>query len=127
MMKYVRHGTRSLLAAQHLATREMLGLVRARHRSAAFIEVLRLLDAHDAPDVKIPMVLDNHSAHTARETPAYFATRPKRLAFVFTPTHGAWLNLMEMFFAKLTRQFLRICGSAPSRSWIPASSSIWTH
>jgi len=105
--EYVRHGTRSLLAGLDLATGEVLGLVRARHRSAEFIEFLQLLDAHYAPDVKIQIVLDNHSAHTSRETQAYLATRPNRFEFVFTPKHGSWLNVVEMFFAKLTRQCLR--------------------
>ncbi|MFA5453508.1 MAG: hypothetical protein WC248_08040, partial [Candidatus Methanomethylophilaceae archaeon] len=27
--------------------------------------------------------------------------------FVFTPTHGSWLNMIEMFFSKITRSFLR--------------------
>ena len=27
--------------------------------------------------------------------------------FVFTPKHGSWLNLVEGFFSKLTRQMLK--------------------
>jgi hypothetical protein len=105
--EYVRHGTRSLLAGLDLATGEVLGLVRACHRRAECIEFLQMLDAHYAPELKIQIVLDNHSAHTSRETRAYLATRPNRFEFVFTPKHGSWLNLVEMFFAKLTRQFVR--------------------
>lgn len=105
--EYVRHGTRSLLAGLDLATGEVLGLVRARHRSAEFIEFLQALDTHYAADLKIQIVRDNHSAHTSRETQAYLATRPNRFEFVFTPKHGSWLNLVELFFAKLTQQFLR--------------------
>jgi transposase len=32
---------------------------------------------------------------------------PGRFEFVFTPTHGSWLNMIESFFSKLTRQMLR--------------------
>lgn len=32
---------------------------------------------------------------------------PNRFEFVFTPLHGSWLNLIESFFAKMTRQVLR--------------------
>lgn len=27
--------------------------------------------------------------------------------FVFTPTHGSWLNLIESFFGKMTKQMLK--------------------
>ena len=30
-----------------------------------------------------------------------------RFKFVFTPTHGSWLNLIESFFSKMTKQMLR--------------------
>ena len=32
---------------------------------------------------------------------------PNRFEFVFTPKHGPWLNMIEMFFSKMTRSFLR--------------------
>lgn len=41
------------------------------------------------PPVKIQVVLDNHSAHTSKETRAYLATKPNRFAFVFTPVHAS--------------------------------------
>jgi hypothetical protein len=44
--EYVRHGTLSLLAGIDLLSGEVLGLVRKRHRSAEFIEFLKLADAH---------------------------------------------------------------------------------
>ena len=38
------------------------------------------------------IILDNHSAHTSKETRHYLATVPNRFEFVFTPTHGSWLR-----------------------------------
>jgi transposase len=105
--EYRRLGTLSLLAGLDLATGEVLGLVRSQHRSAEFVEWLQALDARYGPDTKIQVILDNHSAHTSRETRAYLATRPNRFEFVFTPVHASWLNLIEMFFAKLAKQCLR--------------------
>ena len=52
-------------------------------------------------------MLDNHSAHISKETRAYLATVPNRFEFIFTPTHGSWLNLVEVFFSKLARTLLR--------------------
>ena len=105
--EYKRLGTRTLLAGIDLATGEVLGLVRARHRSREFVEFLQALDAKYGADMKIQVVLDNHSAHTSKETRTYLATKPNRFAFVFTPVHASWLNLIEMFFAKLAKQCLR--------------------
>ncbi len=53
------------------------------------------------------MVLDNHSAHISKETQAYLKKHPDRFEFVFTPKHGSWLNLIEVFFSKIARSFLR--------------------
>lgn len=55
----------------------------------------------------IRLVLDNHSAHTSKETKVYLETRAGKFIFVFTPKHGSWLNLIESFFGKMTRQCLR--------------------
>jgi transposase len=105
--EYVRHGTLSLLAGIDLWNGEVLGLVRDRHRSAEFIEFLRMADAHYPSDARIRMVLDNHSAHVSRETRTFLATVPNRFEFIFTPTHGSWLNLIESFFGKMARTLLR--------------------
>lgn len=32
---------------------------------------------------------------------------PGRFEFVFTPKHGSWLNMVEGFFSKMTKQMLR--------------------
>lgn len=105
--EYIRHGTLSLLAGIDLWSGEVLGLVRDRHRSAEFIEFLRLADAHYPTAARIRMVLDNHSAHISRQTRAFLATVPNRFEFIFTPTHGSWLNLIESFFGKMAKTLLR--------------------
>ena len=56
----------------------------------------------------IKLILDNHSAHISRETRAWLDARPPgRFAFIFTPKHGSWLNLIEGFFSKFARSVLR--------------------
>jgi transposase len=105
--EYERHGTLSLLAGIDLLRGEVLGLVRERHRSAEFIEFLQRAHAHYPAPARIRVVLDNHSAHISRETQAYLASVPNRFEFIFTPTHGSWLNLIEVFFSKLARTLLR--------------------
>uniref|UniRef100_UPI0009DC99E0 transposase n=1 Tax=Paenibacillus sp. FSL R5-0912 TaxID=1536771 RepID=UPI0009DC99E0 len=58
-------------------------------------------------ELRIQIILDNHSAHISKETNAYLATLPERFEFTFTPKHGSWLNVIESFFAKMTKQVLR--------------------
>ncbi len=105
--EYVRHGTVSLLAGIDLLNGHVHGLVTERHRSREFIQFLRKVDAHYPAEVKIRLVLDNHSAHISKETRGYLASVPNRFEFIFTPKHGSWLNLVESFFAKVTKTLLR--------------------
>ena len=53
------------------------------------------------------LVLDNNSVNTSKKTRAFLATIPERFEFVFTPKHGSWLNMIEVFFGKLTHQMYR--------------------
>ena len=105
--EYVRHGTLSLLAGIDLHTGQITELVSESHTSKDFVEFLTKLDQTYPQHQSIRLVLDNHSAHISKETRSYLATRPQRFQFVFTPTHGSWLNLIETFFSKMTRTLLR--------------------
>ena len=105
--EYKRLGTVSLLAGIDLQTGEAIPLVRDRHSSKEYIEFLQLLDSKYPKGDKIRLVLDNLKVHTSEETRKYLATIPGRFEFVFTPKHGSWLNLVEGFFSKLTRQSLK--------------------
>lgn len=105
--EYKRHGTLSLLAGIDLVTGEVIGSVEERHRSREFVEFLKKLDAHYSPELRIQIILDNHSAHISKETNAYLATVLDRFELIFTPKHGSWLNVIESFFAKMTKQVLR--------------------
>ena len=105
--EYKRHGTLSLLCGIDLLSGELLSRVEERHRSREFIAWLRDVDAHYPEDWKIQIILDNHSAHISKETQKYLASVPNRFEFTFTPKHGSWLNLVEVFFSKLARSLLR--------------------
>lgn len=104
--EYVRLGTLSLLAAIDLLTGEAIPLISQTHKSSDFVSFLRKLDEKYPSGDKIRLILDNHSAHTSKETQEYLNTIPGRFEFVFTPTHGSWLNMVEGFFSKLTKQML---------------------
>jgi len=66
-----------------------------------------MVDASYPKGKKIQIILDNHSAHISEETQVFLKTKPNRFEFVFTPVHASWLNIIESFFAKLTKTVLR--------------------
>lgn len=105
--EYKRLGALSLLAAIDLQTGEAIPLVREKHSSKECIEFLKLLDDKYPKGDKIRIVLDNLKVHTSEATRKYLATVLGRFEFVFTPKHGSWLNMVEGFFSKMTRQMLR--------------------
>ena len=105
--EYKRLGTLSLLAAIDLQTGEAIPLVRDKYSSTEYIEFLKLLDDKYPKGDKLRIVLDNLKVHTSEATRKYLATVPGRFEFVFTPKHGSWLNMVESFFSKMTRQMLR--------------------
>jgi len=105
--EYKRLGTISLLTGIDLQTGEAIPLVKESHNSNDYIEFLKLLDNKYPKEDKIRLVLDNLKVHSSVETRKYLATVPGRFEFVFTPKHGSWLNLVEGFFSKMTRQMLK--------------------
>lgn len=105
--EYKRLGTISLLAAIDLLTGEAIPLVRNTHNSDDFIDFLKLLDERYATGDTIQIILDNHSVHTSKKVKQFLSTMPGRFVFVFTPKHGSWLNMIEGFFGKMTRQMLK--------------------
>lgn len=105
--EYKRLGTLSLLAGIDLQTGEAIPLVSETHNSKDYIKFLKILDNKYPEGDKIRIVLDNVKVHTSEETRKYLATVPGRFEFVFTPKHGSWLNMVESFFSKMTKQMLR--------------------
>jgi transposase len=105
--EYKRLGTVSLLAGIDLRSGEVIPLVRESHKSSDFIEFLKILDGKYDGGMKIRVILDNHSAHTSKETQVYLEKHLGRFEFIFTPKHGSWLNMIESFFGKMSRVCLR--------------------
>ena len=105
--EYKRLATISLLAAIDLLTGEAIPLVRDTHKSDDFIDFLKILNERYPQGDTIQVILDNHSVHTSKKVQQFLATIPGRFVFIFTPKHGSWLNMIEGFFGKMTRQMLR--------------------
>ena len=105
--EYKRLGTLSLLAGIDLQTGEAIPMVSETHNSKDYVEFLKILDKKYPKGDRIRIVLDNLKVHTSEETRKYLASVSGRFDFVFTPKHGSWLNMVEGFFSKMTKQMLR--------------------
>ena len=103
---YVRNGTTTLFAALNTLEGTVFGRCAPRHRHQEFIAFLDEIE-HAVPAGKvIHAIMDNYATHKHPEVLAWLAENP-RWTFHFTPTSCSWLNAVEGFFSKLTRQALQ--------------------
>jgi transposase len=103
---YTRNGTSSLFAALDLATGKVIGSLHARHRAIEFKKFLQALDREVPDELQIHLILDNYATHKTPAIKRWLLAHP-RFVLHFTPTGASWLNLVERWFAELTRRKLR--------------------
>jgi transposase len=103
---YVRHGVTDLFAALNLATGQVVHQTRPRHRAIEFRKFLDAIDDAVPAELDVHVVLDNSSTHKTPEIHKWLLRHP-RFTFHFTPTSSSWLNLVERWFAELTRKMLQ--------------------
>jgi transposase len=110
--EYVRDGSVNLFLAYapYLGWRQLT--VTERRTAIDFAHAVRnLVDDHFPEADRITLVLDNLNTHTPAAL--YKAFRPaeawrllEKLEWVYTPTHGSWLNMAELEWSVLQRQCL---------------------
>jgi len=103
---YKRHGTTTLFAALNVLEGTVIGRCMQRHRHQEFIRFLNAVEAEVPTGKLIHAILDNYKTHKHPKVLAWLVRHP-RWTFHFTPTSGSWLNAVENFFSKLTRQRLK--------------------
>ncbi len=103
---YVRHGTTTLFAALDIATGEVFGLCRKRHRHEEFLSFLRLIDREVPAELDIHLVLDNYATHKHAKVKRWLAAR-SRFHLHFTPTSASWLNQVERWFGLLSQRAIK--------------------
>lgn len=108
--EYQRHGTRCLFACFNIATGQVLGrCTKTRKRDDFFSFMAEIASTYRQRRVHV--VLDNLNTH--RDTSrGKFVTEwnqqhGNRFVFHYTPTHGSWLNQVELWFAIVSRRVLR--------------------
>jgi transposase len=103
---YKRHGVTTLYAAMDVKSGIVIGDCQPRHRAKEFIAFLKRIDRCVQKALDVHVVLDNSSTHKTAEVKAWLAKHP-RFEMHFTPTSASWLNLVERFFAEITRKRIR--------------------
>ena len=103
---YKRHGTTTLFAALDVKSGLVIGECQPRHRAKEFIRFLKQIDRCVQDHLAVHLVLDNYSTHKTPAVNAWLAKHP-RFKLHFTPTSASWLNLVERFFAEITRKRIR--------------------
>ena len=102
---YKRHGTTTLFAALEVATGQVTGALKPKHRHQEFLTFMRQLD-RTYPERDLHLVMDNYATHKTPEVQQWLAKHP-RFHIHFTPTSGSWLNLVEVWFGIIDRQAIR--------------------
>ena len=103
---YKRHGTTTLFAALNVLDGTVIGRNMQRHRHQEFIRFLNAIEAQVPVGKMVHVILDNYGAHKHPKVCAWLDRHP-RFTFHFVPTSCSWLNAVEGFFAKLSRQRLK--------------------
>ena len=104
---YIRHGTTNLFAALNVLDGTVLARCAPRKRHTEFLAFLHELDRSiPTRHREIHLILDNYATHTHPTVEAWFAAHP-RYHRHFVPTSASWLNLIERWFAEITRKRIR--------------------
>jgi transposase len=103
---YVRHGTTNLFAALNILDGTVLARCAPRKHHIEFLAFLDQLDRSVPKRREIHLILDNYGTHTHPNVEAWFAAH-SRYHRHFVPTSASWLNLVERWFAEITRKRIR--------------------
>ena len=103
---YKRHGTTTLFAALNILDGTVIGRNMQHHRHQEFIRFLNTIEQQVPVGKVIHAIVDNYATHKHPKVRQWLARHP-RWTFHFTATSASWLNAVEGFFAKLTRQRLK--------------------
>jgi transposase len=103
---YKRNGTTTLFAALDVLTGRVIGECLPRHRHTEFLKFLKTIDRQVPADLNVHLILDNYATHNHPNVKTWLAKHP-RFELHFTPTSSSWLNMVELFFGRLTDKAIR--------------------
>src|SRR6266516_25169 len=103
---YKRNGTTTLFAALNVLDGKVIGACMPRHRHREFLRFLRHIDRDTPEGMDLHLIVDNYATHKTPAVKRWLKAHP-RFHLHFTPTSASWLNMVERFFAEITRKRIR--------------------
>ena len=103
---YKRNGTTCLFAALNVLEGSVIATCYPRHRHEEFLKFLRKIDRESPQELALHLILDNYGTHKHPNVKKWLS-KHRRFHLHFTPTSSSWLNLVERWFAELTRKRIR--------------------
>lgn len=103
---YKRNGTTCLFAALNVLDGTVIGSCYPRHRHEEFLKFLRKLNRDTPKNRALHLIVDNYGTHSHDNVKQWLKKHP-RFHMHFTPTSSSWLNLIERWFAEITRKRIR--------------------
>jgi len=108
--EYKRNGTRCLFACFNVGTGKVLGQCTTQRKRTDFLSFMNQV-ASVYRQRRVHIVLDNLNTHRDTNQGAFITEWNERhggrFVFHYTPTHGSWLNQVELWFCVLSRRILR--------------------
>lgn len=128
--EYIRNGTLDVLAFLHHADGKVYAECHADHKTETFLGIFRRHVARCRTDEQIHYVMDNLTPHISYlfcqlvaelsgvDCPSqqqldrqakradWLRSSDKRIVIHFTPYHGSWLNLIEIWFGIMNQKVL---------------------
>jgi transposase len=126
--EYVRHGTVSILSILQVSTGHVFTDCIPNHTSSTLILSVKKHALRYEKSAVLHYICDNYSSHsteefclgiaelcgvdlpklkTAADRKQWLESPEKRIIFHFLPTHGSWLNLIEIWFCILQQKALK--------------------
>ena len=106
---YIRAGTVDLFAALEVAgptAGRVITQLHPRHRATEFRKFLVTIDKNVPTGYDVHLIVDNLSTHKTPAIHKWLLAHP-RFHLHFTPTGSSWLNLVERWFAEITKKLIR--------------------
>ncbi len=103
---YKRNGTTCLFAALNVLEGTVIGSCYPRHRNFEFLKFLRKINRETPKGLDLHLILDNYGTHKHPNVKQWLAKHP-RFHPHFIPTSSSWVNLIERWFAEITRKRIR--------------------
>ena len=103
---YKPNGTTTLFAALELLEGKLIGACMKHHRQPEWVKFLKLIDQETPKELDLHLIVDNYVTHTCAATQRWLKRHP-RFHVHFIPTSSSWMNLVERWFAELSRKRLK--------------------